>query len=104
MKILNTTVERELKALPAKMRARFIRIVALIEAYGLEMVGMPYVRQIEGKLWELRLRGKQGIGRALYVTVQRKRVVVVRVFAKKSQRTPLREIRLAKERSKTIEQ
>jgi len=99
---LNETVDRELEALPADMRARFVRIAELIESLGLEKVGAPHVRHLEDSLWEIRMKGKTGISRAIYVTATGKRVVVVRVFIKKTQKTPRREIELALERAKEI--
>jgi hypothetical protein len=48
--ILNPTVEAELDALPHDMRARFERIAGLIREFGLEQIGMPYVRHLQGKL------------------------------------------------------
>ena len=84
------------------MRARFIRVVELIETFGLQSVGHPHVKHLEGALWEMRLSGKAGIARAVYVTVTGKKVVVVRVFVKKTQKTPRREINLALERAKEI--
>ena len=62
----------------------------------------PHVKHLQGRLWEMRLRGRDGIARALYVTVTGQRVVVVRVFVKKTQKTPRREIELALERAKEI--
>lgn len=50
----------------------------------------------------MRLKGRDGIARALYVTVTGKRVVVVRAFVKKTQRTPRNEIDLALRRAKEI--
>ena len=99
---LNTTVDRELGALPAAMRARFIRISHLIEAHGLENVGATYIKPVVGALWEIRLRGKDGISRALYVTARHQRVVVVRVFVKKTQKTPHQEIKPALKRAKEV--
>jgi len=52
----------------------------------------------------MRLRGKDGISRAIYVTARRQRVVVVRVLVKKSERTPRREIDLALQRAKEVRQ
>ena len=74
------------------MKARFVRISSLIEEHGLQNVNFPHVAHIEGKLWEIRLKGKSGIARALYVTARERRVVVVRVFVKKTQKTPPDEI------------
>ena len=99
---LNHTVDAELNALPADMRARFTRVVHLIESFGVDRVGQPHVKHLQGRLWEMRLRGRDGIARALYVTVTGQRVVVVRVFVKKTQKTPRREIELALERAKEI--
>jgi len=59
-------------------------------------------RPLVAKLWELRLTGRAGIARALYVTAIGRRVVVVRAFVKKSQRTPPAEIQLALRRAKEI--
>lgn len=89
---LNEVVDREINALSAEQRARFLWIAGLIESHGLEYVGDPHVRHIEDKLWEIRVRGRDGIARALYVTASQRRVVVVRAFVKKTQKTPRREI------------
>lgn len=48
-------------------------------------------------------KGKDGISRAIYVVAKPKRVVVVRVFIKKTQKTPQKELELALKRAKEIE-
>jgi len=68
----------------------------------LERMREPYVKHLEGKLWEMRLKGRDGIARSLYVTASGRRVIVVRNFVKKTQKTPGREIRLALERAKEV--
>jgi phage-related protein len=83
---LDETVDNEIKSLPDDMRARLVRVSALIEGHGLEQVGEPHIKHLEGKLWEIRLKGRGGISRALYVTLSRKRVVIVRVFIKKTEK------------------
>ena len=88
--------------MPADMRARFVHISELIAVFGLNRVGMPHVRHLTGPLWEMRLRGRDGISRALYVAIQERRVVVVRVFVKKTQKTPSREIDLALRRAREL--
>jgi phage-related protein len=95
---LNKTVDAELDALPADMRARFTYICRLIEEFGLEQVREPHVKHLQGPLWEIRMRGRGGASRAIYVTTSGGRVVVVRVFLKKAQKTPGREIKLALKR------
>ena len=100
---LNEIVDAEVEALPEDMRARLTRITRLIEVNGLEFVGEPHVRHIEGRIWEMRLKGRTGIARALYVTASRRRVVIVRAFVKKTEKTPQREIELALVRAKSTE-
>ena len=100
---LNETVDAEIEALPADMRARLARIAQLIEGKSLERVGEPHVKHIEGRLWEMRLTGLSGISRALYVTAAGRRMIIVRVFAKKTQKMPRREIELALSRAKSVE-
>ena len=102
VELLDARVRDELEALPADMKARFRRIVELIQDHGLERVREPHVKHLEGPLWEMRMRGKDGISRAIYITASGRRVVVVRVFVKKTQKTPRREIDLALERAKEI--
>lgn len=99
---LNDTVDDELEALPADQRAKFIWIAELITAHGLEQVREPYVKHLEQGLWEIRMKGRDGISRAIYVVAKPKRVVVVRVFRKKTQKTPRREINIALERAKEV--
>ena len=99
---LNSVVDAELAELPADMRARFVRIASLIEEFGLEQVHQPHVKHLQGALWEMRLKGRDGISRALYVTATGRRVVVLRVFVKKTQKTPSREIALAMERARQV--
>jgi phage-related protein len=61
------------------------------------------VKHLEGKLWELRLKGRDGIARALYVTATGKRLIVLRAVVKKTQKTPRAEIELALQRAKEIQ-
>jgi len=99
---LNEAVTAELAALPVEMLAKLQHIGQLIQAHGLERVREPHVKHLEGRLWEIRLSGRDGIARALYVTAVGRRVVIVRVFAKKTQKTPRSEIELALQRAKEV--
>ena len=102
VEFLNPVARAEVDALPTDIRARFVRIGELIHVHGLERVGEPYLKHLEGKLWEMRMTGRDGIARSLYVTATGRRVVVLRTFVKKTQRTPRREINLALERAKEM--
>lgn len=103
VEILNETVAAEIESLPAEMQARFVRLSERIRQVGLETLGEPHVKHLEGKLWEMRLMGRDGIARALYVTAIGRRVIVVRAFIKKTQKIPRPEIELALQRAKEIQ-
>jgi phage-related protein len=60
------------------------------------------VKHLEGKLWEFRAKAAEGIARGLYVTVSGRRVVILHVFVKKSQKTPQRALQIARERMKQV--
>lgn len=102
VELLDARVRDELEALPADIKARFRRIVELIQGHGLEQMREPHVKHLEGPLWEMRMKGRDGISRAIYVTARGRRVVVVRVFVKNTQKTPRREIDLALERAREV--
>ena len=74
----------------------------LIE-HGPSKVGMPHVRHLGGDLWEMRMKSKSGIARAIYFTVIDKRIIVCAAFVKKTQKTPKRELDKARKRMKGFE-
>lgn len=95
--------EREVLDLPAGLQARLVRLMEMVENVGLDKLREPHVKHLGGKLWELRAKASEGIARGLYVTATGRRVVVLHVFVKKSQKTPAAAIALAKERMKEID-
>ena len=99
---LGPVVDAEVDALPADMRARLVRLSNLIERVGLRSLPPASFKHLEDRLWELRLTGRDGIARAIYVTAAEQRVVIVRVFVKKTQKTPLRELEIARQRAKEV--
>lgn len=90
--------EPELLALPADMGARFLRIAEMLEDFGPQQVGLPHVRPLESKLWEMRMQGRDGIARAVYAAVQGQRLLVLHIFVKKTQTTPRAAIETARKR------
>ena len=93
-------VDDELEKLALDMRGRFVRVSQLIEEFGPFKVGLPHIRSLGNKLWEIRVAGRDGIGRGIYVIATGKRVVVVHVFIKKTAKTPPKAIKIAMERAK----
>jgi phage-related protein len=102
VEFLNRTVAAEVEALPNDMRANFLRVVQMIEAWGIERMREPHVKHLEGRLWEMRMSGRDGISRAIYVVAAGRRVVVVRAFIKKTQKTPRSELELARRRAEEV--
>ena len=84
------------------IRARFDRIKQLIAEHGPMQLPPKWIKHIDDHLWELRFKGKDGIARAFYITATTQRIVIVRVFTKKTQKTPPREIKLAKKRAAEV--
>jgi phage-related protein len=99
---LNVIVEREVAELPKDIQAKLRRIADMIEQLGLSEMREPYIKHLQGKLWEMRMTGRDGIARAIYVTASGKRVVIVRAFTKKTQKTPRSEIELALKRAEQV--
>lgn len=100
---LNSTVDRELAALDFHLRGKFLYIAELLSTYGPHYVREPYVKPLGNKLWEMRLKGPAGIARAIYMTVVDRRIVVLHVFTKKTQKTPSSAIDKALARAREIE-
>jgi hypothetical protein len=65
---LNAVVDAEIAALPEDMQARLLRFADVIERIGLHALPRDAAKHLEGRLWELRIIGKDGISRAIYVT------------------------------------
>jgi phage-related protein len=97
---LDARVDRELGELDADLRARFRWIAALLEDHGPQRVREPYVKALGGKLWEMRMKGKDNIARAVYMAAHGRRLVVLHVFVKKTDRTPRAAIETAMRRAK----
>lgn len=97
-----SAADTEILALPAKLRARLIRLLEAVENVGLEALREPHVRHLDGKLWELRVKAEEGIARGIYVTATGRRIVVLHVFVKKSRKTPRRALATARQRMKQV--
>ena len=94
-------VERETLAFPAGILAHLLHIFEMIEEWG-PALGKPYTAPLGEGLFEIRAKGKEGIGRLLFCTVKGREVVILRSFIKKTQKTPKKDLDLAKKRMKEI--
>jgi phage-related protein len=95
--------EDELLATPADIQAHLLHIRRLLIEFGPHQVGMPNIKHLDGKLWEMRMKGRDGIARAVYVTQTGQRVTVLHVFTKKTQKTPRQAIATAQARLQRLE-
>ncbi len=95
-------VQAEIDSWPADVLADYARIVELLIEHGPNLK-LPYSRAFGAGLFELRPRGRSGIGRAFYCFLVGRRVVILHAFIKKSQQTPAHEIKLARKRLKEIQ-
>lgn len=68
MEFVGAVAARKVDELAVDLRARFLRIAERIETLGLHNVGEPHVKHLVGKLWEMRMAGRDGIARSIYVT------------------------------------
>ena len=91
----------EIERWPVGILADYPRIVELLIEFGPEL-RMPHSRPMGGGLFELRPRGREGIGRALYCYVTGERIVVLHAVMKKTQATPERELVTARKRMKEV--
>lgn len=80
---------------PAHLKAKFLRVVELIEKLGPDELGMPHIKPLKKGLFEIRVKGVEGIARALFCTIKGKIVIILNEFIKKTQKTPPREMEIA---------
>ena len=97
-----SAVDAEIDALPVALRARLVRLLEMIEAVGLDRVPTHFVKHLNGKLWELRVKAEGGIARGIYVAVTGRRLVVLHVFVKKTRKTPQQALAIARKRMKQV--
>jgi phage-related protein len=97
----NQKVEMEVLNWPAGIAANFAVIAKRILEHGPNL-GLPYTKAMGDGLFEIRARGVEGIGRAFFCTVVGKRVIILHGLIKKSQKTPLTDLRIARKRLKEM--
>jgi len=64
-------------------------------------IGMPLARKLEPNLWEVRSHIRSGIARIMF-TEEKKALILLHGFIKKSQKLPAADLALAKERLATF--
>ena len=93
----NEDVQEAINHWPVGIRAFYARITERMKIYGPNL-GMPFTRSMGDRLFEMRARGKEGIGRAFFCTVVGHKIVVLHAFIKKTQKTPKKELKITRKR------
>jgi phage-related protein len=97
----NQTVEQAVLRLPPGLLARYVRLTDFMLEFGPNL-GMPHTRAMGEGLFELRVKGQEGIARVFYRTVVQRRIVMPHVFITQSQKTPKRELEIAQRRLQEV--
>jgi phage-related protein len=95
------SVQEQISELPDTLAARYIVLTRRMLAIGPNL-GEPHTKAMGSGLFELRLKGAEGIARVFYCTLIGKRIVMLHSFVKKTDRTPKRELEVAQSRLKEI--
>ena len=97
----NAKVQQNIEGWPVGIYADFLRLIQMMEKHGADL-RMPHSRAMGQGLFELRCKGKEGIGRAFYCTMVGREIVVLHCFIKKTQDTPDKELAIARKRLKEV--
>jgi phage-related protein len=94
-------IQEYVRALPPTLRARYFNLTDRMSAVGPNL-GEPHTKALSGGLFELRLKGAEGIARVFYCTKTGRRIVILHGFIKKTNATPVRELQTAISRMKEV--
>ena len=97
----NAKVEAETLAFPPGILANLLHVLEMIEEFG-PAIGKPHTAPMGNGLFEIRAKGREGIARALFCTVNGNEIVILHSFVKKTRKTPKRELEKARARLKEL--
>ena len=95
------SVYKNIENWPVGIRAFYARVTECIKVYGPNL-GMPFTRPMGKGLFEIRVKGKEGIGRAFFCTAVGNKIIVLHTFIKNPQKTPQKELKIARKRLKEV--
>ena len=102
IEFFNAAVRAEIEGWPAGINASFTRIAEQMVESGPNL-GLPYTRPLGDGLFEIRAKGREGTGRAFFCALVGRRIVILHGFIKKTQQTPVKELKLARKRLKEVQ-
>lgn len=92
-------VQNAILAFPEGLQARYIHLTERMRAFGPDL-GLPHTKALGKGLFELRAKSKEGIGRVFFGILPGRRIMMLHAFVKKSQKTPAKELTIARQRLK----
>jgi phage-related protein len=95
-------VQSEIESWPDGILADYARLIELLMEFG-PNVKMPHSKTMGKGLFELRPKGREGIGRAFYCFLVGRRIIILHAFIKKSPTTPEPELKTARKRIKEVQ-
>lgn len=95
-------VQNDILKLPRTIQAKYLRYIDLMEEFGANL-GMPHTKSMGDGLFELRVKGQEGIARVFYCTIVDKRIVMLHSFIKKTDKTPKKELDIANKRKYEVQ-
>jgi len=98
----NETVEKETLDFPPKILAKLLHIFELIQELS-PNIGEPYIKYLDDGLLEIRAKGQEGIGRSIFCYQKGQKIIILHSFIKKSQKMPKKELQIALQRKKELE-
>jgi len=101
IKYYSTKLEDEILELPDGLLAKYLRLTDLICEFGPNL-GMPHTKSLDRGLFELRVKSKEGIVRVFFCTKVGKKIIMLHHYIKKTQKTPKREMKIAKTRMNEV--
>ena len=101
LEFYSDSVQDEILAWPDGIQASFTRIAEQMTEHGPNL-GMPYTRPFGEGLFEIRAKGREGIGRAFFCMLVGRRIVILHGFIKKTEQTPRRALDTACRRMKEV--
>jgi len=103
VKFAGKRVEKEFTRLKPSLKGALVELLDTVERHGPQRLEADERKHIRGKIWEFRVSGPDGIGRALHATVADNTLLVLHIFEKKTRKTPDDSITLAEKRLKEYE-
>jgi phage-related protein len=92
-------LQAELLALPPGLLSRYLHCTDRMMIHGPDL-GMPHTRSLGQGLLELRLKSNEGLQRVFFMFCVNQQIVMLHQFAKKTDKTPAKEMTLARQRMK----